>query len=91
MLLFCGLLTVFRLQRGWFSHPIYKGDYPPVMREWVDRKCKKEGRPWSILPTFTEDEIQLIKGWYTSTRIYFQAIVCTLFIQYIIFLCYGVG
>lgn len=51
-----------QFERGWFSHPIYKGDYPPVMREWIDRKCKKEGRPWSILPTFTEDEVRLIKG-----------------------------
>lgn len=32
------------------------------MREWVDKKCKKEGRPWSILPKFTEDEIKMIKG-----------------------------
>jgi len=45
-----------------FSHPIYKGDYPPIMRRWVDKKCKKEGRPWSTLPTFTEDEMKLIKG-----------------------------
>lgn len=41
---------------------MYKGDYPPVMREWVDKKCEKEGRPWSTLPTFTDDEIELIKG-----------------------------
>ncbi|VVC29505.1 Hypothetical protein CINCED_3A000813 [Cinara cedri] len=47
---------------GLFSHPIYKGDYPPVMREWVDKKSKREGRPWSTLPKFTEDEIKLIKG-----------------------------
>jgi len=50
------------LQIGWFSHPIYKGDYPSIMREWVDKKSKEEGRPWSTLPTFTEDEIKLIKG-----------------------------
>jgi len=41
---------------------VYKGDYPPIMREWVDKKSKEEGRPWSKLPTFTEDEIKLIKG-----------------------------
>ncbi|XP_050546382.1 myrosinase 1-like [Daktulosphaira vitifoliae] len=51
-----------QFERGWFSHPIYKGDYPPVMREWVDRKCKSEGRPWSTLPTFSEEEIKLLKG-----------------------------
>jgi len=32
------------------------------MRRWVDKKSKEEGRPWSTLPTFTEDEIKLIKG-----------------------------
>jgi len=32
------------------------------MRKWVDEKSKEEGRPWSTLPTFTEDEIKLIKG-----------------------------
>lgn len=32
------------------------------MRSWVDKKCKEEGRPWSTLPKFTEDEIKLIKG-----------------------------
>jgi len=32
------------------------------MRQWVDKKSKEEGRPWSTLPTFTEDEIKLIKG-----------------------------
>jgi len=34
------------------------------MREWVDKKSKSEGRPWSKLPTFTKDEIKLIKGAY---------------------------
>ncbi|XP_025206428.1 myrosinase 1-like [Melanaphis sacchari] len=51
-----------QFERGLFSHPIYKGDYPPIMRKWVDKKSKEEGRPWSKLPTFTEDEIKLIKG-----------------------------
>lgn len=41
---------------------MYKGDYPPIIRQWVDKKSKKEGRPWSILPTFTKNEINLIKG-----------------------------
>ncbi|CAI6360889.1 unnamed protein product [Macrosiphum euphorbiae] len=50
-----------QFDRGWFSHPVYKGDYPPIMRQWLDKKSKEES-PWSILPTFTEDEIKLIKG-----------------------------
>ncbi|XP_050058497.1 myrosinase 1-like isoform X1 [Aphis gossypii] len=51
-----------QFERGWFSHPVYKGDYPPIMRQWIDKKSKEEGTLWSILPTFTEDEIKLIKG-----------------------------
>ncbi|VVC29506.1 Glycosyl hydrolases family 1, N-terminal conserved site,Glycoside hydrolase family 1,Glycoside [Cinara cedri] len=51
-----------QFERGIFSHPIYIGDFPPVVREWVDKKSKKEGRPWSTLPKFTKDEIILIKG-----------------------------
>ncbi|XP_025421294.1 myrosinase 1-like [Sipha flava] len=51
-----------QFERGWFSHPVYKGDYPPVMREWVDKKSLDEGRPWSTLPKFTDYEIELIKG-----------------------------
>ncbi|XP_050546381.1 myrosinase 1-like [Daktulosphaira vitifoliae] len=47
---------------GWFSHPIYKGDYSPIMRKFVDRKSKEEGRPWSTLPTFTDEEIKLLIG-----------------------------
>lgn len=49
-------------QRGLFSHPMYKGDYPAIVRQWVDKKSKKEGRSWSTLPTFTKNEIKLIKG-----------------------------
>jgi len=41
---------------------VYKGDYPPIMRQWIDKKSKEESSPWSTLPTFTEDEIKLIKG-----------------------------
>uniref|UniRef100_A0A2S2Q6R5 Myrosinase 1 n=1 Tax=Sipha flava TaxID=143950 RepID=A0A2S2Q6R5_9HEMI len=51
-----------QFERGWFSHPVYKGDYPSIMKEWVNKKCLKEGRPWSILPTFSDDEIKMIKG-----------------------------
>jgi len=48
---------------------VYKGDYPPIMRKWVDKKSKEEGRPWSTLPSFTEDEIKLIKGAYLTVNI----------------------
>jgi beta-glucosidase len=37
---------------GWFSDPVYFGDYPQVMRERVGNR----------LPTFTEEEKKLLKG-----------------------------
>lgn len=39
------------------------------MRQWIDKKSKEEGTPWSILPTFTEDEIKLIKGEFLTDNI----------------------
>nr|Q95X01.1 RecName: Full=Myrosinase 1; AltName: Full=Beta-glucosidase 1; AltName: Full=Beta-thioglucosidase 1; AltName: Full=Beta-thioglucosidase glucohydrolase 1; AltName: Full=Sinigrinase 1; AltName: Full=Thioglucosidase 1 [Brevicoryne brassicae]AAL25999.1 thioglucosidase [Brevicoryne brassicae]1WCG_A Chain A, THIOGLUCOSIDASE [Brevicoryne brassicae]1WCG_B Chain B, THIOGLUCOSIDASE [Brevicoryne brassicae] len=51
-----------QFERGWFGHPVYKGDYPPIMKKWVDQKSKEEGLPWSKLPKFTKDEIKLLKG-----------------------------
>jgi len=47
---------------GWFAHPIFKGDYPPVMREYIDRKSKAEGRTESRLPTLEPEWIAKIKG-----------------------------
>jgi beta-galactosidase len=37
---------------AWFADPIYKGDYPAVMKERLGER----------LPTFSEEEKQLIKG-----------------------------
>lgn len=37
---------------GWFAHPVYKGDYPDVMRGTVGER----------LPVFTEEERGLLKG-----------------------------
>lgn len=37
---------------GWFADPIYKGDYPSVMRERLGER----------LPTFSEEEKLMIKG-----------------------------
>jgi len=49
---------------GWFAHPIYHadGDYPPVMREYVDRKSKEQGLDESRLPTFTDEQREWVKG-----------------------------
>lgn len=50
---------------GWFANPIYgNGDYPAVMREFVDRKSQAEGRNTSRLPVFTPEEIEMNKGSY---------------------------
>ena len=45
-------------------HPIYSatGDYPPVMKEWMSKKCKEEGYSKSRLPSFTKEEIEMVKG-----------------------------
>mmetsp|Transcript_57421 Transcript_57421/g.184468 ORF Transcript_57421/g.184468 Transcript_57421/m.184468 type:complete len:765 (-) Transcript_57421:277-2571(-) len=43
---------IVQFQIGWYAHPVYTGDYPPVMRRlYGDR-----------LPEFTEEEKKLLKG-----------------------------
>ncbi|KAJ9579869.1 hypothetical protein L9F63_004471 [Diploptera punctata] len=51
-------------QIGWMLHPIYNrdGDYPPLMKEWVEKKSKEEGYYRSRLPSFTQEEITMLKG-----------------------------
>ncbi|XP_010144658.1 PREDICTED: beta-klotho [Buceros rhinoceros silvestris] len=47
---------------GWFADPIFKtGDYPATMREYISFKNRK-GLSHSLLPSFTREEKQLIKG-----------------------------
>ena len=48
---------------GWFGHPILKdGKYPSVMREKVDAKSAAQGFQTSRLPTFTQEEEEMIAG-----------------------------
>lgn len=48
---------------GWFAHPIYvNGDYPQVMKDYIGRKSKMEGRNASRLPEFTDAEKKWIAG-----------------------------
>jgi len=51
-----------RFKHGWFFQPIYSGDYPDVMREYVDRRSAEEGRNTSRLPSFTDDEKTMLAG-----------------------------
>ena len=45
-------------------HPIYSatGDYPPVMKEWMAKKSEEESYSRSRLPSFTKEEIEMVKG-----------------------------
>ncbi|XP_065224083.1 myrosinase 1-like [Planococcus citri] len=54
----------YQFQLDIFTHPIYskEGGYPKIVREMVDEISRREGRKRSKLPTFTEDEIQSLKG-----------------------------
>nr|XP_023020548.1 myrosinase 1-like isoform X1 [Leptinotarsa decemlineata]XP_023020549.1 myrosinase 1-like isoform X2 [Leptinotarsa decemlineata] len=54
--------TVLHFELGWFANPIYNGDYPEIMKTRVAERSKREGRPKSRLPEFTEEEKAFIKG-----------------------------
>ena len=51
-------------------HPICSddGDYPPVMKEWMAKKCKEEGYSRSRLPSFTKEEVEMVKGEFQLTE-----------------------
>jgi len=64
---------------GWYAHAIFKdGLYPAVMREKIDAKSSEQGYPESRLPSFSEEESQMINGssdflgmnFYTSNIVY---------------------
>ncbi|XP_019875746.2 myrosinase 1-like isoform X1 [Aethina tumida] len=49
---------------GWHANPIVNGNYPQVMIDRIAERSAKENFPGSRLPTFTDDEIEYIKGTY---------------------------
>uniref|UniRef100_A0A8C5MFH7 Lactase like n=1 Tax=Leptobrachium leishanense TaxID=445787 RepID=A0A8C5MFH7_9ANUR len=47
---------------GWFANPLYNGDYPQIMKEYIGQKSAQQGLGISRLPTFTSQEKSYIKG-----------------------------
>lgn len=47
---------------GWFATPIFHGDYPQVMKDYIGRKSAQQGLGTSRLPTFSSQEKSYIKG-----------------------------
>lgn len=56
--------TALQFSVGWFGHPVYStaGDYPVVMRDYIDRNSAIEELKQSRLPYFSREEIQQIRG-----------------------------
>ncbi|KAK2819810.1 hypothetical protein Q7C36_021456 [Tachysurus vachellii] len=47
---------------GWFAAPLFSGDYPQVMKEYIGRKSAQQGLGSSRLPTFSPHEKSYVKG-----------------------------
>jgi lactase-phlorizin hydrolase len=47
---------------GWIANPLFRGEYPPIMRKMVDEKSAAEGRQESRLPTFNPTWTNVING-----------------------------
>ncbi|XP_076848456.1 lactase-like protein isoform X2 [Brachyhypopomus gauderio] len=47
---------------GWFATPIFHGDYPQIMKDYIGRKSSQQGLATSRLPTFSAQEKSYIKG-----------------------------
>ncbi|KXJ21201.1 cytosolic beta-glucosidase [Exaiptasia diaphana] len=46
---------------GWMADPVFKGDYPEMMKTTIEEKSRAKGLPCR-LPSFSEEEKKLIKG-----------------------------
>lgn len=47
---------------GWFASPVFYGDYPQVMKEYIGRKSGQQGLGVSRLPVFSPQEKSYVKG-----------------------------
>jgi len=50
----------FRL--GYWAAPVFRGDYPEVVREVIGNRSQAQGFPQSRLPAFTPEESALLRG-----------------------------
>lgn len=56
--------TIYQFVLGWFAHPIFgsEGDYPALLKDRVAATSRAEGLKRSRLPSFTDEEVRLIRG-----------------------------
>ncbi|XP_046330265.2 lactase-phlorizin hydrolase-like [Haliotis rufescens] len=55
----------FHFKLGWLANAIYgNGDYPEVMKRYIDRRSRQEGLRHSRLPVFSAEEKKNNKGAY---------------------------
>ncbi|XP_019131713.1 lactase-like a [Larimichthys crocea] len=47
---------------GWFATPLFNGDYPQVMKDYIGRKSGQQGLGASRLPVFSPQEKSYVKG-----------------------------
>ncbi|XP_051989904.1 lactase-like protein isoform X3 [Xyrauchen texanus] len=47
---------------GWFAMPLFNGDYPQVMKDYIGKKSAQQGLSSSRLPTFSPQEKSFIRG-----------------------------
>ncbi|XP_029040200.2 myrosinase 1 [Osmia bicornis bicornis] len=52
----------FQFNGGWVLNPIYNGDYPAVMKEFVAKRSREQGFTRSRLPEFDAEWIKYIRG-----------------------------
>lgn len=53
--------TAFQFNAGWMAHPIFKGDYPEIMKRRVAMVSAYKGYDKSVLPEFSQEWISIIK------------------------------
>ncbi|KAK2913865.1 hypothetical protein Q8A67_002264 [Cirrhinus molitorella] len=47
---------------GWFATPLFHGDYPQIMKDYIGRKSAQQGLSNSRLPIFSPHEKSYVKG-----------------------------